>query len=305
LLKGVFMRLTLNLNNTSFSFSSAGVGGVITLNSVSSAYSGVNPLMLCSAIGSSGSVAAFLADTYTASVAVGARPLASGVAGAAGVANGTLAQSVTLNVPAYTFNPTFEASYLSSPVKRIEYTDIYQYQVLNIASGAYVNQLITNGIAGIKSVLVVPFASTVATNAANTGIQVPQIQSPFDTAGAGTTCPLALFTNFNIVVAGQNMIYNTQRYNYEQFINQLYGYLAVNGGMTDGLTSGLIDQLSFETAMCYYYVNCSRMLPVEEAVPKSVNVIGNNLSALGLDLIVFVEYACGLSIDVLSGARVA
>jgi hypothetical protein len=46
-------------------------------------------------------------------------------------------------------------------------------------------------------------------------------------------------------------------------------------------------------------------LPVEEAVPKSVNVIGNNLSALGLDLIVFVEYACGLSIDVLSGARVA
>jgi hypothetical protein len=305
LLKGVFMRLTMNLNNTSFSFTSAGAGGVITLGSITSAYSGVNPLMLCSAIGNSGNATTFLADTYIASVAVGARALASGVAGATNVAQGTLAQSITLNVPAYTFNPTFESSYLSSPVKRIEYTDIYQYQVQNIASGGYVNQLITNGIAGIVGVLVVPFLTPVATAPANTGIQVPQIQSPFDTAGCGTTAPLALFTNFNIVVAGQNMIYNTERYTYEQFLNQQYGHLAVNGGLTDGLTSGLIDQISWETNQCYWWVDCSRMLPVEEQVPKSVNIIGNNLSALALDLIVYVEYKCGLSIDVLSGARVA
>jgi len=305
LLKGVFMRMTLNLNNTSFSFSSAGAGGAITLISVTSAYSGVNPLMLASASTSAGNATTLLADTYIASVAVGATALASGQAGLATVAVGTLAKSITLNVPAYTFNPTFEASYLSSPVKRIDYTDIYNYQVLNILQGSYVNQLITNGIAGIKSVLIVPFASTASANAANVGIQVPQIQSPFDTAGCGTTAPLAMFTNFNVVVAGQNMIYNTERYTYEQFINQQYGHLAVNGGLTDGLTSGLIDQLSWETSMCYWWVDCSRMLPVEEAVPKSVNIIGNNLSALGLDLTVFVEYACGLSIDVLSGARVA
>ena len=305
LLKGVFMRLTMNLNNTSFTFTSAGAGGIITLGSITSAYSGVNPLMLCSAITNGGNSTTFLADSYIASVAVGARALASGVAGATNVAQGTLAQSITLNVPAYTFNPTFESSYLSSPVKRIEYTDIYQYQVQNIASGGYVNQLITNGIAGIVGVLVVPFLTPVATAPANTGIQVPQIQSPFDTAGCGTTAPLALFTNFNIVVAGQNMIYNTERYTYEQFMNQQYGHLQVNGGLTDGLTSGLIDQLSWETNQTYWWVDCSRMLPVEEQVPKSVNIIGNNLSALALDLIVYVEYKCGLSIDVLSGARVA
>jgi hypothetical protein len=305
LLKGVFMRMTLNLNNTSFSFTSAGVGGAITLNSVSSAYSGVNPLMLCSAGTGSGNATTFLADTYIASVAVGASALASGVAGAVGVIKGPLAQSITLNVPAYTFNPTFESSYLSSPVKRIEYTDIYQYNVQNIASGGYVNQLITNGIAGIQSVLLVPVLTPVATAPANTGITVPQIQSPFDTAGCGTTAPLAMFTNFNIVVAGQNMIYNTERYTYEQFINQQYGHLAVNGGLTDGLTSGLIDKIKWETSQSYWWVDCSRMLPVEEQVPKSVNVIGNNLSALAIDLIVFVEYKCGLSIDVLSGARVA
>jgi len=303
LLKGVFMRLTMNLNNTSIAFTHTGTVGtnLFSAMSVSSAYSGVNPLMITASSAGSGTSACFLADSYLASVAVGAKLLASGAVGSAG----SLAQSITLNVPAYTFNPTFESSYLSSPVKRIEYTDIYQYSVSNIAPAGYVNQLITNGIAGIQSVLVVPFLTPVATNAVNVGITVPQIQSPFDTAGCGTTAPLAIFTNFNIVVAGQNMIYNTERYTYEQFMNQQYGHLAVNGGLTDGLTSGLIDQLSWETNQCYWYVDCSRMLPVEEQVPKSVNIIGNNLSALALDLIVFVEYKCGLSIDVLSGARVA
>jgi hypothetical protein len=308
LLKGVFMKLTLNLNNTSFTFTSAGVGGVITLTGVTTAYGGVNPLMLCSAGAASGNVATLAAPGggYTASVAVGARPIAAGVAGIAGVANGALAQSVTLNVPAYSFNPTFEASYLSNSVRRVDYTDIYQYQIQNVAgAGGQVNSLVSNGIAGIQSVLVIPFFTPVATAATNVGIQVPQYQSPYDTAGTGTTAPLALLTNFNVVIAGQNMIYNTQRYAYEQFMNQLYGQMAVNGGQTDGLTSGLIDQLRFETEQCFYYVNCSRMLPVEETIPKSVSILGQNTSAYALDLFVFVEYKCGISIDVLTGARVA
>jgi hypothetical protein len=305
LLKGVFMRLTLNLNNTSFSFSSAGVGGVITLNSVSTAYGGINPLMLCSAGVGSGSVASLGAATYIASVAVGQRALASGVSGVAGVAQGVLASSVTLNVPAYTFNPTFEASYLSQPVKKVDYTDIYQYLISNISGGnGQINNLVSNGIAGIQSVLVVPFFSTVGAQAGNLGISVPQYQSPFDTAGTGTTAPLALLTNFNVVIAGQNMIYNTQRYAYEQFMNQLYGYGAINGGQTDGLASGLINSLQFETSQCFYYVSCDRMLPVEESIPKSVSIIGQNSSQYALDLFVFVEYKCSISIDCLTGARV-
>ena len=46
------------------------------------------------------------------------------------------------------------------------------------------------------------------------------------------------------------------------------------------------------------------MLPVEESVPKSVQIIGQNQSALPLDLFVFVEYGVDISIDILSGARV-
>jgi uncharacterized alkaline shock family protein YloU len=87
-------------------------------------------------------------------------------------------------------------------------------------------------------------------------------------------------------------------------MNQTYGVNAVNGGMTDGMSSGLVSQKDFETCYNYYYVNCGRMLPVEEAVPKSVNIIGQNQSAYGVDLYVFVEYGVEIDVDVLTGARV-
>jgi hypothetical protein len=54
----------------------------------------------------------------------------------------------------------------------------------------------------------------------------------------------------------------------------------------------------------YYYVDVSRMLPVEETVPKSVQIIGQNLSGRTVDYIVFVEYGCSVDIDILTGARV-
>ena len=204
-----------------------------------------------------------------------------------------------LYVPAYTFNPTYEDAYLSSPVKTIVYTDIYQYQFNAEGQNGSFNQLITNGIANIKSVLVIPYFRSGA------GYEdYSAFQSPFDDAGAGTTSPLVLLNNFNVVVAGANMIYNTQKYSYEQFLNQLRGCGAVNADLTDGLTSGLIDKLGFENKQCFYFVDCSRMLPVEEAVPKSVSIIGTNVSQKAVSFFVFIEYGVQVSIDILTGARV-
>jgi hypothetical protein len=111
-------------------------------------------------------------------------------------------------------------------------------------------------------------------------------------------------SNFNIQVSGQNAIYNVERYNLEQFNNQLYGQNAVNGGLTDGITSSLIDRQDFDMSYCYYYVNVERMLPVEETVPKSIQILGQNFSSKALDLYCFIEYGNQISIDCLTGARV-
>jgi hypothetical protein len=341
LLKGVFMKLTLNLNNTSTSLVSVlattGVTGTPTqaglhIASVSNPVGGVNPLMIASPGNTNGSKSLCTASSaaavfavasgqinfnYSASVCVGANCLDNSVRNTTGVQTGNLSKSIYLYVPAYTFNPVFEQAYLSSPVKQIKYTDVYQYQITNVPSNGMINNLVTNGIANIKSILVLPFYSPLAGTAVNnlkSGLSInnntnifngtPVWQSPFDPAGTGPTSPLCHITNFNIQISGQNAIYNLQKYVWEQFNNQLYGQNAVNGGLTDGLTSGLVGRQEFDMEYCYYYVNVERMLPVEEAVPKSVQIIGQNLSAKACDYYVFVEYGVKISIDALTGARV-
>jgi hypothetical protein len=322
LLKGVFMKMTLTLNNCTSTINITGtavavpVTTTVTLVSSSVPVGGVLPMMFSSASPAGGSYTGGAqsgavsgtgsAATYLMSLQVGGRALSSAVSTFAGYLPSPCAQSVYLYVPAYDFNPIYEQSYLSSPIKQIQYTDVYQFQVRNITGGGagQFNNLLTNGIANIKSVLIIPFFSE--SNAANTQLPagIPVYQSPFDTAGTGTTSPLCLLTNFNIVISGQNAIYNTQVRAFEQFNNQLYGCNAVNGGQTDGLTSGLFNSLGFETNYCYYYVDVSRMLPVEESVPKSVQIVGTNSSAVALDLWCFVEYGVSVSVDILTGARV-
>jgi len=301
LLKGVYMKMTMNLNNTSTNFTQD--TNILTLLQVSNSVGGVNPLMICSTINNNGGALAIGDDNfYTASIGVGAICLNQQQKTMANVTSGPIA-NVYLYLPAYTFNPPFEQAYLSSPVKKIQYTDIYQYQIQNIQSDRTFNNLLTNGIANLKSVLCIPYFSPTA---ANSGIPdgIPVFQSPFDPAGCGPSSPLCLLTNFNVVVSGQNAIYNTEKYSFEQFNNQLYGVNAVNGGLTDGLTSGLINALGFEMEYCYYYVDVSRMLPVEESVPKSISIIGQNKSRKQIDLWCFVEYGVEVNIDVLTGARV-
>ena len=331
LLKGVFMRLTLNLNQTSVTITEN--AGNIQLTNVDCPLGGVNPLM----ISATGGLATSLEDatggainaipgglsaatgapiaspipaggSLTYSIAVGNKCLnAAQVALGAGsvVKEGNLAQSVFLYVPAYTFNPVYEEAYLSNSTKTIVYSDIYQFQTAEAGASSNYNFLITNGIANIRSVLVLPFFSTITTAAGSgVGPVTPPYQSPFDPAGCGPTSPLAAQTNFNVVIAGQNMIYNTQKYSYEQYLNQLQGCNSVNANLVNGLTSSLVSQWDFDNSYQYYYVNTSRMLPVDEAVPKSCQIQGTNLSKNGVKFIVFIEYGVQVSVDVLTGSRV-
>jgi len=324
LLKGVFMKLTLNLNQSSVSFTtttadSAGAGSATAIPtqatysavSVQSPLGGVSPLMLAHASGTTSPGSNFGQATHIVSIFAGNRCLNSSQNSNPTlnpISNSPMSGSILLNVPAYSFNPVFESSYLSSPVKKIIYTDVYQYQVLGVGAGQVYNNLVTNGIANIKSVLVLPFYSatlgtTVGTwNPGNGGL-IP-FQSPFSPAGGGPTSPMCLMTQFNIQISGQNAIYNTQRYEYEQFMNQFKGYGSMNGGQEDGCSSGLVGQFEFDNEYNYYYVNCGRMLPVEEAVPKSVNILGTNTSGKNIDMYIFVEYGVEVNVDILTGARV-
>lgn len=303
LLKGVFYKITLYLNNSTVEFSK--VAGAYQLVNSTVQSGGVCPLMLASGLANNGG-AGGLPDAvgYRCNVSVGNTTLDPIQRQINIVGTGNLGNNVLLYVPMYSFNRLFENAYLANPIKEIKYTDIYQYQIPLIGAGSSFTNLITSGIAGIKSVLVVPFYTSIVPAGAGILNTLPVWQSPFDPAGSGCTSPLIHLTNFNIQVSGQNMLYNQQRYTFEAFQNNLIGCNAINGGMTDGLTSGLIDQLGFESSYCYYYVNCSRGMAIDQNVPKSVQVTGQNTSALPITLMCFVEYEVSISVDALTSLRV-
>lgn len=304
LLKGTFLKITMQLNNSVVSFTSTAVGGNLAVQNVQVGSGGLSPLQIASAtaaagaIPSAGSAACFPNNAYTLSLAVGATVLSTSQKAVAGVIDSPMSRNITLNVPSYVFAPAYEQAYLASPVKKIVYEDIYQYQVLNVAAAGLFNNLITNGLANITKVLVLPYFTTAANG------NISPLTSPFDAAGTGVTSPLCLLSQFQVVVSGANALYNTQRYAYQEFVEQLSGCNSINGDEIDGLTSGLISQLDFETAYNYYFVNVSRCLDIEKAVPKSVSIQGQNMSGKAIDLIVFLAYEQTISVDVLSGSRV-
>jgi hypothetical protein len=78
----------------------------------------------------------------------------------------------------------------------------------------------------------------------------------------------------------------------------------LNGNLTTGLTSGLISEDDFSRGMRYYYGDCSRALPSEENVSRSVQVVGQNASKVAINLMVFIEFMKELTIDVATGARI-
>jgi hypothetical protein len=211
-----------------------------------------------------------------------------------------------LYAPVYTMNPLAESKYLSlTPTKKIRYKDIFQYQFNDNAKGPF-NFLVSNGISNIVSVLVVPFISkknTITNKAGDAGtLTFQSYLSPVSTSPA-VPDPIML-TNFNILISGVNLFLNNEMYDFEAFRQQLITSNQLNGSLTTGLASGLINEDMFSRGYRYYYGDCSRVLPSEEGVSRSVQIVGNNTSELICDLMVFVEFMREITIDISTGARI-
>jgi len=325
LLKGSTIRFYINTNQTAINFTVA--NGTITnatgeiatqpyilANQVNTIGGLSNPLMLSSvAFGQGGS--ALPTGTYNLSVSIFKNNFSSQISVYPGAQSAL--NSCRLYAPVYTMNPLAESKYLSlAPTKRIRYKDVFQYQFNNQQMGSF-NFLVSNGISNIVSVLVVPFISKATTIKNNAGaiVQVPfsSQQNPFSTSPA-TPDPI-MITNFNILISGVNLFLNNELYDFEAFRQQLLQSNQLNGSLTTGLASGLISEDMFSRGYRYYYGDCSRVLPSEEGVSRSVQIVGQTASAypayaagidngvLSVDFMVFVEFMREIVIDVSTGAR--
>jgi hypothetical protein len=299
LLKGSTIRFYINTNQASTSFTI--VQGAVNVNGTPTSYPTLTvgsstvlggltqPLMVASA-GVGQGCSTLTSDTYTLSVSI-FKNVSSG--------RTTSLQACRLYAPVYKMNPLAEQRYLSlAPTKKIEYNDIFQYQFNGIAgNGNPFNILVTNGIQDIQSVLVVPFLS-----AAGNGTAYNTLLSP--TCGSGAMPDPITLTNFNILVSGVNLFLNNEYYDFEQFNEELKSSNQLNGSLTTGLASGLINEDMFSRGYRYYYGNCARILPSEAGVSRSIQIQGLNVSLKEINLMVFVEFKRSMTIDISTGARI-
>jgi hypothetical protein len=100
-----------------------------------------------------------------------------------------------------------------------------------------------------------------------------------------------------------NMFVQNEDYDFEQFKNELSRQNAINGGLVDGLTSGLISENDFQTLYRYYVCDVSRRLPAEDAVPKSVQILGQSLCAKAITLFTFIHFQRSIEIDLATGQK--
>ena len=137
--------------------------------------------------------------------------------------------------------------------------------------------------------------------AAATFVRSSTLLSPFCSTPSSPD-PLAI-NNFQVQISGKNLFNSQQQYDYETFIEQLSCSNQLNGGLTTGMSSGLISKRDFQQLYRYYYANCSRSLASEEGVNKAVSIQGTIISSVALvDLMVFIEYEKSIVVDLRTGA---
>jgi hypothetical protein len=209
--------------------------------------------------------------------------------------------TVRMYVPCYTMSAAAEAAYLemNGPAKTIIYEDILSYQITNIAAGSTCNQLITNGVVSPTKIVIVPFLTATA----NDGV-VPPFQSPF-ASEPGTTSPLASLSGFQCLLSGQTIFMLNEDYEYTNFIDE-FSRSGLNGGITDGLSSGLVSEYSWSQNHRYYVIDVERRTSdAESVVPKSIQLLFTNKSNKAYDYYVYVVVRRSFSINLASGALVA
>ena len=211
--------------------------------------------------------------------------------------------------------PAAEEAYLSAvPTKTILYNDILSYQSLNNASGSNVSQILTNGVSRPRYLLIIPqlagaingsaVANLTTSYTAGVGQLGTPMNSPFSSS-PGTTAPGASITNLNVLVSGQNIYQSNYTYGFEEWLNEVRGSNAINGGVSLGLSSGLLSQNDWENGYRFIYVDLSRRVSQpNDDISRSIQVIFTNSANTAMDYFMIVGYEKQLTISTSTGSLI-
>jgi hypothetical protein len=319
LIRSAKLRLTLNINNSTFvvtktrhgdAFNTsllAGTGPVMSLSAPVTLANGTNPMMIASCFGTSA-----LYSSGGACIPTAGAPIAI----TCSVSVGRILNQTHINapfngpnevtacrwhVPSYIMTPQYVNKYISPATKRVSFEDFLCIQVPCPTTG--VTQILSPSLKNVTRVVVVPHIATSSfISGPNGGTNCSQVASPF----CDNFCaPLSgALTNFNIRLGGTDVLSQAGfKYGYEFYRSQMP--CGNNSGLTDGFVSGLINEYNWSKGLFgYYVVDCSRKLLEMENVPQQVELTTNNVSRYPLLLYCFVCFRREVVIDLKTSAIV-
>ena len=300
LVKGAYLKITLNLN--------AGCSSTMLLNATGNAFTsvssssqnGVVPYMISPCITTQGlhAVGATACTSMMLSIGV-ARNSFSGI-----TYNHPTLSSCRLYACLYDLSPSCETMYLSKmPTKVVKYQDFMSFQTLSVGANASFSQILTNGISRVRKIIGIPQIAA-NFNFAGTAGTIAPMNSPFSSSPATSTGQA--ITNFNVLLSGVQLYAQNYNFSIEHFYQELRKINSTNGGSTIGMSSGLLSQTDFENAYRFITADLSRK-PSEavDNISKSIQVIGTNSGTYPIDIFWFVFYERQIEVDIQTGSLIA
>lgn len=300
LVKGAYLKITLNLN--------AGCSSTMVLNATGNTFTSVTsssqnncvPYMISPVLAGSGFNGAGTAPCTSCMLSIGvAKNSFSGVT----YSHPTLS-SCRLYACLYDLSPSCETMYLSKmPTKVVKYQDFMSFQTLGVLPNGSFSQILTNGISRVRKLIGVPQLAS-SFNFAGVGSTIAPMASPFSSSPATSTGQA--ITNFNVLLSGVQLYAQNYNYSIEHFYQELRKINSVNGGSTIGLSSGLLSQTDFENGYRFITADLSRK-PSESVdnIAKSIQCIGTNSGLYPIDIYWFVFYEREIEIDLQTGSLIA
>ena len=212
-------------------------------------------------------------------------------------------QSCRIYTPTYTLTPTLEDRYFSQGPKQILYSSYYRAVTPIIKTTESLNSfLVTNGLSRIRSILIMPVSAGYI-NGNNDLVTLNNFTNPW-TSCPTTTAPYAFLKHFNVRIGGSPHYSENIFYSWQTFQEEICAR-GLNGNLEFGLGSGLLNQLEWNAAYRFIYVDLSRKPGQgQDDVSKSIHLDGTNSSGAPMQYHIFVEYQKSINVDLSTGQLV-
>jgi hypothetical protein len=108
-----------------------------------------------------------------------------------------------------------------------------------------------------------------------------------------------------VLVSGQNIYQSNYTYGFEEWLQEVRGSNAINGGISLGLSSGLLSQNDWENGYRFIYVDLSRRISQpNDDISRSLQVIFTNSASTAMDYYFIIGYEKSITISTSTGSLI-